>query len=143
LQERRVITSEESLLHKKKIFFQFCKKQLPLTLSKKKQRPITIVPWHLDKNYIIFRNVENLKIWLFSKKKKLWRKMKIFFFGNILLFKMWSSKLVNYLTNMFKNISSILQIQKKYIYINSHVNNVHLYKSCTSTSSHFLLQIHY
>jgi hypothetical protein len=36
LQERRVITPEESLLHKKKsLFFSILQKQLPLTLSKK------------------------------------------------------------------------------------------------------------
>jgi hypothetical protein len=39
------------------------------TLSKNK-RPITIVLWHLDTNYIIFRNVENLKNYFFSKKNK-------------------------------------------------------------------------
>jgi len=54
---------------RKNLFFSILQKQLPLTLSKK-QWPITIVPWHLDTNYIIFRNVEFEKL-LFSKKKKL------------------------------------------------------------------------
>jgi hypothetical protein len=54
------ITHEESLLHKKKYFFNFAKNK----------RPITIVLWHLDTNYIIFRNVENLKNYFFSKKNK-------------------------------------------------------------------------